>query len=118
MNRTITAEPNDSHRVIPETRPQMAKAHLRKTETENWRRAVGRMVEALRRSRGWTLDEFAGKLAKDPRQVARWERGEERAQLDALLAIEELHQPLLLVFADLVRHCVRVKTTIEIERVA
>lgn len=120
MNRSITAEHTGPHRVIADVKPQMAKAtvtDIRKAD-EQWRRRVGRLVEALRRAHGWTLDEFAGKLDKDARQVSRWERGEERPHFDAILAIEELHRPLLLAFADLLQHCVESETTIRIRRTA
>lgn len=118
MATTVTQPDRSSHRVIPDVRPKMAKAaqsEVRKSDQE-WRQAVGRLVEALRRSRGWTLDEFAGKLEKDPRQVARWEKGEERPQFDAILTVEELHQPFLLALADLLQHCVETETTIRIRR--
>lgn len=112
-------QPNHSARgVLPDVAPNMAKATHESVRTPDlmWRKAVGRMIEAVRRSRGLTLDEFAGKLGKDPRQVSRWERGEDRAQFDVILAVPEFHQPLLLAFADLLDHCADVETTIRIRR--
>ena len=115
MASSIAQQDRDRHRELPDTASGMAKAHIRKTDVE-WRRAVGRTVEAVRRSRGWTLDEFAGKLNKDARQVGRWEKGEERPQFDVILALDECRWPLLLVFAELMG--VEIETHIRIRRTA
>jgi DNA-binding transcriptional regulator YiaG len=122
MGNSFSQPDRTADHVRPDARARMAKATVRNTDaglTKSdgaWRIAVGRMIEAVRRSRGLTLDEFAGKLGKDPRQVSRWERGEDRAQFDVILAVPEFHQPLLLAFADLLDHCADVETTIRIRR--
>lgn len=120
MGNSLRQPDRMARRVLPEIAQKMAKAasdSVRKAEMDSpdlvWRRAVGRMVEAMRRARGLTLDEFAGKLKKDPRQIGRWEKGIERAQLDVILAVEEFHQPLLLAFAALLDSC-EIRTTIHV----
>lgn len=77
----------------------MAHADLRKAENEDLR-ALGQCLFRARSWLGWTLDELAAKLppppekdARDPRQVSRWERGEERTQVDVVMAVPELQQP-------------------------
>lgn len=92
MAPTVSPHASAAHRVIPETRHAMLKAGLRKAEID-LRGAVGACLDSARRDRGWTLEELAaalpapeGKDARDPRQVARWIRGEERAQFDVLFA--------------------------------
>lgn len=118
MPNSVTQPSRSAQRVIADVRPKMAKvpgSEVRNPDQE-WRRAVGRLVEGLRRSRGWTLDDFAHKLGKDARQLARWERGEERPQFDVILAVTELHEPLLLGLAGLLKHCVETEWTIRIRR--
>lgn len=93
----------------------MLHADLRKPEME-WRRKVGHVMEQARDGMGWTLEELAGKFdpAKDPRQLARWEKGDERLQFDLLLAIEapRFRRLLVLGFARLGGEGVVIETRI------
>ena len=93
----------------------MAKADLRKAETD-WRASIGHAIERTRTLCGLTLKEFTAALPtingkpRDERQIARWIRGEERPQLDAIFAVEAFREPLVIALATLT-------DTIEIETV-
>jgi hypothetical protein len=94
MAATVAPAAGPVHRVIPESRPVMLKADLRKAEID-FRARIGACIDSARRDCGWTLDELSwhlpapeGKDHRDPRQVARWIRGDERAQFDVLFACD------------------------------
>lgn len=104
-------------------RSVMAKADLRLAETEDFRAAFARIVTEL--TGHWTLKEFAERLEQatgrrdwDHRQLARWQKGTERPQFDALWAIEELRIPLVLKLAALAGGSVEITTHISIRRSA
>jgi len=101
---------------IPETRPRMVKADLRKAEPEGWRQAIGRAIERAMFLQGWSLKEFAAAIGRDERQVARWITGFERPQLDTLFACEALRQPIIQALGELVG--ADVHTTIVLRRSA
>ena len=88
------------HRVIPETRPRMAKADLRKAEMDDHRRRIGAAVARAIALRGWTLKECAAAVGRDERQIARWCSGDERPQLDAIRAVESLRAPMLQALSE------------------
>lgn len=117
MGPKVTAVAADRHRVLPEVRPEMLKADLRKAETGDFRAQIGSVLVRARSLAGWSLKELAGKVDRDPRQVARWESGEERAQLDVLFSVQELQQPLVIALAELAGG-VEVETTVRIRRTA
>ena len=73
----------------------MARAHLPKAEmaSHSWRPLVGRAVDRCIALRGWSLKEFAAAVDRDVRQCGRWITGEERVQVDAIMAVESLRQP-------------------------
>lgn len=89
--------------TLPVRAENRAKADLRKAETPAYRQRVGKAVERARHLRGWTNDELAGKVNRDPRQVARWQSGEERPQFDVLLAVEDdlFRNALVIAFAEM-----------------
>jgi len=101
---------------IPETRPRMVKADLRKAEPDGWREAIGRAIERAMFLQGWSLKQFAAAVGRDERQVARWITGAERPQLDTLFACEALRQPLVQALGELVG--ADVHTTITLRRTA
>lgn len=77
-------------RALPVRAENYANANLRKAETPVCYKArVGATVERARTLRGWTLDELSGFVNRNSRQVARWISGDERAQFDALFAIDD-----------------------------
>lgn len=117
MSHSMKDRLDAGHRELPDTaHGSMAKADLRKADI--WKPRIG---QALRRALslcGWSLKEFAGAVDRDPRQCARWLDGSERPQLDAVFAVEELRQPLVIALAELVGPGVEVTTAITIRRIA
>lgn len=105
------------HLRLPEKCARPAKAELRKAE-ELWRAEVGRAVERAKNLTGLSLKEFADKVGRNERQVARWIAGDERPQFDALFAVELFRQPLVIAFAELIGQGVDVQTQITIRRPA
>jgi transcriptional regulator with XRE-family HTH domain len=95
----------------------MAKADLRNAETVDYREQIGKALQRATSLVGWTLKELAGKVNRDPRQVARWLSGQERAQLDVLWEVEELRGPLVLALAELSQQA-EVVTTISLRMTA
>lgn len=91
----------ERHRVIGEMRPEMAKATLPKGENVNFLAELGGCLDAARRDVGWTVDQLAGELQRDSKQVARWIRGEERTQVDVVFAVEPLRSPFVIALAQL-----------------
>lgn len=67
-----------------------------------YKQLVGRAIERARHMRGWSNDELSGKVDRDPRQVAKWQKGDERPHLDALFAVEDdlFRNALVIAFAE------------------
>ena len=121
MATTVANPPERRPRVLPEMTRAMLKADLR--EPRPFWKDIGRAVDTARHAVGWTIDELAGQLPpapnaakRDPRQVARWIRGEERLPLDVVWAVPQLRGPLLTAFAELAGF--EVETKISIRRSA
>ena len=108
MQSSVEREAVVSHRVIPDIRPEMAQAGLRKAETVD----IGACLDHARRVAGWNLDELAHALGKDARQVRRWIDGRERVQMDAVFAVPELRAPFVIALAE--RSGLDVVTTISV----
>jgi hypothetical protein len=111
----------DSPLAIREKRPRMAKALLPKGENVDIRSALrdlGGCLDFARRYVGWTIDQLAGELDRDSKQVARWIRGEERCQVDAVLGVRQLHGPFVIAMAQLRSDEVVIETTIRIKGMA
>jgi ribosome-binding protein aMBF1 (putative translation factor) len=98
--------------LIPQTRPRMAKADLRKPKSVDVGRAIGR-AQSLR---GWSLKEFAAAAERNERQIAAWIAGTEHPQLDTLFAIVSFRQPLIVALAELAGLGVVVDTVITIRQ--
>lgn len=79
----------------------MARAEVRKPETVDYQAEIGGCFARARHWLGWSLKEAAAALGKDERQVARWERGEERTQVDVVFSVPELRQPFAAQLAKL-----------------
>lgn len=123
MASTLQNRGSNGHRVIPEMRPDMLKADVRKPESADSVADIGECLDYARRIVGWNLEELAGKLPappgsdkRDPRQVARWLRGEERTPVDVVFAVEALRAPFVIALAQLAK-C-EVTTTIAVRRSA
>lgn len=90
------------HRVNGEKGKRMASATLPKGETRDFRadlRLIGECLDEARRVVGWTVDQLAAELKRDSKQVARWIRGEERTQVDAIWSVVALQQPFVIALA-------------------
>ncbi len=114
MADTMRPANGSAPRVIPENRPAMLKADLRKAENVDFLAQIGACLLHARSLLGWTLDRLSVELRRDPRQVSRWERGEERTQVDVVFSVEELRQPFVIALAQLAE-C-EVETTVRIRR--
>ena len=93
----------------------MAKALLPKGESADALKELGECLDEARRVVGWTVDQLAAELHRDSKQVARWMRGEERTQVDAVFQIAVLRQPFVIALAKLAE-C-EIETTVRIRRI-
>jgi len=120
MASSVAEDRSVRHRVIPEMRPEMAKADLRKPEIGDLRKEIGSAIVRARDLLGWSQDRLAQEVKRDARQVARWERGDERdrVQMDTLWAVEELRGPLVVALAELASGAVEVETVMRFRRIA
>lgn len=98
---TVADELALAHRVIPEMQPSMLKADLRNPENVDCLAEIGGCLFRARSWLGWNLEQVAAKLKRDPRQVRRWEAGEERTQVDVVFAVPELREPFCVQLAKL-----------------
>lgn len=107
------------HRELPEmAAPAMAKADLRKADTDEWKPLIGGALQRAVSLCGWSLKEFAAAVGRDPRQCARWLDGSERPQLDVIFAVEKLRSSVIVALAELGGGEVVIETNIRIRRVA
>lgn len=116
MSSSVANAAVSRHRLLPEKSGGQAKAEIRLAE--NWRIAVGNVIEDVRLLAKLSLKEFADRVGRDERQIARWIASTERPQFDALFAVEEFQQPLVIAFARLAGHQVEIETTIHVRRSA
>ena len=110
MAKDSTAVNDSAHRVIPEKSAGQLKADLRKPENTEFLAEIGACLDAARREVGWTIDQLAAELKREPRQVSRWMRGEERTQVDVVFAVKALREPFVVALAKLA--AMPVETTI------
>jgi ribosome-binding protein aMBF1 (putative translation factor) len=119
MSDSLGERTGARHVLLPDKASGVAKAALgevRKADLPDARVRVGLMVRRCRALSGLLLKEFADELKRDERQVARWESGEDRAQVDAFEKSEKLWPLWLQAQAETTRAAgVKVKTTIEFE---
>lgn len=103
--------------VHPERAERMAKMDLRFSDQQprDFRQVIGEALARAISLVGWTLKEAGAALDKDPRQVARWLNGQERAQFDAIFAVEELRQPMLIALSEIAGAGVERETVIRIQ---
>lgn len=100
------------------SRPRMAKADLRKAETEAHRQEIGRVVERIQKLSGLNLQEFAAAVGRDERQVKRWFTGEERPQFDAIRAVPVLRPLVPIAMAEDAGATVEIETIVRVRRSA
>jgi transcriptional regulator with XRE-family HTH domain len=96
----------------------MVKAHLRNAEMEHWQAQIGEAIERVQKRSGLSLKEFADKVKRNERQVARWFKGQEHPQLAAIIAVPTLRQLLVIALAEVVGESVEITTAITIRRIA
>jgi hypothetical protein len=92
----------------------MARADLRKAESDAAWLAIGQAMDRARQACQLTVKEFAGLVDRDPRQVARWFDGTERPQVDAVFAVTMLRQALLVALAAAAGPGVEIETVVRI----
>jgi hypothetical protein len=105
----VASSTMDGHRVLPEIRAEMIKADLRKAaDTPVTAADIGKCLFRARCWLGWNLEQLAAELPppsgaerRDPRQVRRWESGEERTQLDVVFSVPALREPFTVQLARL-----------------
>lgn len=115
MDRKVIDGAPARHLVIGETRPRMLKASLPKGESADALREIGECLDFARRYVGWTVDQLAGELRRDSKQIGRWIRGEERTQVDTVFAAEPLRVPFVIALARLANECEE-ETTLRFRR--
>lgn len=78
----------------------MAKVHASShgNPASTWA-VIAACLDEVRRDAGLNVDEFAGLLDRDARQVGKWLNATERPQFETVFAIERFQQPLLLALA-------------------
>jgi ribosome-binding protein aMBF1 (putative translation factor) len=94
---------------------RMAKAALPQGENDSFRselRLIGECLDEARRVVGWSVDQLAGELKRDSKQVGRWMRGEERTQVDVVFSVAVLRQPFVVALAK--RAGCEVETTVRV----
>jgi transcriptional regulator with XRE-family HTH domain len=84
-------------------------------ERDAYREEVAKWIERVRALSGKNLNEFAEAVGRDPRQVSRWLKGEERPHIDAIWASEQLQEPMLVALAERIGR-VKVTTQITVEK--
>jgi ribosome-binding protein aMBF1 (putative translation factor) len=114
MDTTVSGPSAHAHLPRTDIRAQMAKADLRKAE--NWREQIGRAIERARLLRGWSLKELADAVGRDERQLARWITGAERAQLDAIFAVESFRTAFVIALAEIAGDQIEVTTQIIVKK--
>jgi hypothetical protein len=97
---------------------KVAPEAVRKADRDSlWRDRCGRALQRAVSTVGWTLNEFATAVDRDPRQCRRWIDGEDRQPFDLLLTVEALREPLIVALAiELHSEDVEVETVVHIRR--
>lgn len=117
MNRSLAQPSLPTPLLLSDVNGKMAKASIRKTDTDALYRALGgAMVEVMRAS-GLTLKEFAAAIGKDERQLHRQMEGQDRPQIESVFAIDRFRGPLVIALARLASD-VDVVTEIRVRRPA
>jgi ribosome-binding protein aMBF1 (putative translation factor) len=109
---TAAKQIDGAPRAIGEKRPAMLKADLPKREKRDMWAEIGACLDVARRDLGWTVDQLAGYLERDSKQVGRWLRGEERPQVDAVFNVPVLREPFVIALAKLAQCAVETVVTI------
>lgn len=104
---------------LADVRPAMAKAECKALAEDEWRRRVGKAIENAIQIADTTKQVLSDAMGyADQSALSRWISGAERPLFDKLLAVAWFQQPLLIALAKCVGAGVRIRTVIEVERVA
>jgi transcriptional regulator with XRE-family HTH domain len=103
--------------LVSESRAKTAKADLRKAEKDTLWVELGKCMVFVCYDAGISLKEFAAKLGKDERQIARQMEGQERPQIETVFAVPEYRARLVEALARITPECV-VSTEIKVRRTA
>ncbi len=121
MAPMIQRATESEQRVLREKpRPVMAKADLSNrmigSDFSDFRSVVGHAVQRAFSLAGLSIKEAAGQIGREPQQISRWISGAERAQLDAIFAVEQLRLPFIQALAEMAGEAVEVRTEITLKR--
>ena len=112
------AQPNlPTPLLVTEKGARMAKADLRKSESDPHYAQLGGCMRDVQHAFGLTLQEFAAELGKNESQIRRQMEGKERPQIECVFAIQRFQGPLVIALAKLATG-VEVDTVIHIRRSA
>ncbi len=119
MAPKVTSAALDGHRIsLEDVRPEMAKVSLKKVEDRDFRAEIGRAIARAFSLANLSAKEAAGLMNRDAAQVSRWIAGTERPQLDALFAVEELREPLVVALSQMAGAIVRMRIEFDRREVA
>jgi len=93
--------PNTADARLPERSEKPAKAGLR--NPENPYRVIGEAIAITQKLSRLAPKEFAAKVGRDERQVARWMTAEERPQIETVFAVVEFQLLVVQAFAELAK---------------
>lgn len=79
----------------------MAKADLRKSETDAFYARLGGCMAEVQHVFGLTLKEFSAALGKNESQIRRQIEGAERPQIEAVFAVERFQPAMVIALARL-----------------
>lgn len=103
MDATLASAPPAGHL----DRFEPVRFNRRRTDLKNvedaahWRPLIGRALARAIQIAGLSQKEAAALIGRDQAQVARWIAGSERPQLDAIFAVSQLREPLVIALANL-----------------
>lgn len=119
MAHTLSASTAEHHRLLPDVADRMAKAavpDVRKAESDDFRAEFGAVVDRVRQRAGLSLKQFADRIKRDERQIARWISGVERPQFDAIFAREEFRPLVVEAIAEIAGAGVQLETVVRVTR--
>lgn len=117
MARSVAQPSLPTPLLLSDITGKMAKASIRKTDTDALYQALGGAMREVMCALGLSLKEFACELAKDEAQVRRQMEGKDRPQLEAVFAVDRYRGPMVIALARLAAG-VDVVTEIRVRRPA
>ncbi len=99
MNSSLNRVTQPAPLRVPESGAQMAKVGLRSAENPQHVKH-GACMKKVMQFLGLSLEEFAFALGKDERQIARQMLGQERPQIEAVLAVDRFQGVMIVALAE------------------